>query len=321
MSTDNNCIFCDNKCNLSQTPNHHRLNTYRCSYCGEYILPKNFPLSAWSRESREPNKFKIACILNERRLKGLSGIVLSDKTDKENKVCECPQISIKAILDEFPKKASDFRNRTLLNLSRLPNHPFGVIRLNLIPNQDCLHFFMQDIQECHAFLHELASQSLIRFNEVERRPQLDVFFLTGNFWDVTENLQQTAIDSKQVFVAMCFDSSMDEYYKEGIKPAIEEAGYTPIKIDLQDFNGKICDEIIVEIKRSKFIIADFCKHRGGVYFEAGYAMGQGKPVIFTASKAELKKAHFDTRQYNHIEYDTPEDLRKKLYNRICATIV
>ena len=181
---------------------------------------------------------------------------------------------------------------------------------------------MQSPPGCKAFLRELEEEGYIRFNKTPSgNIQFHVFSRTAKFWDTIEKLQQTAVDSKRVFVAMWFDKSMDECYEEGIKPAIIEAGYEPIRIDGKDFNGKICDEIIAEINRSKFVVADFCGQRGGVYFEAGYAMGQGKPVIFTASEDELVKAHFDTRQYNHIGYDSPEGLRKKLYNRICATIV
>jgi hypothetical protein len=53
------------------------------------------------------------------------------------------------------------------------------------------------------------------------------------------------------------------------------------------------------------------------------AQGLGREVIFTVREEDVEqlKLHFDTRQYNHIVYDSPEDLHKKLYNRICATIV
>jgi hypothetical protein len=41
--------------------------------------------------------------------------------------------------------------------------------------------------------------------------------------------------------------------------------------------NKVDDEIIAEIRRSRFLVADFTcepgKVRGGVYFEAGFAMG------------------------------------------------
>jgi nucleoside 2-deoxyribosyltransferase len=186
-----------------------------------------------------------------------------------------------------------------------------------------LHFFTPEKEGCYAFLRELADQRYIRFNEVEGGPQWDVFFRTTKFWEILENLQKTEVGNKHAFVAMWFDESMNDYYKDGIKKAIEEAGYVPVRIDLQDFNEKICDEIIAEIKRTKFLIADFSKLRSGVFFEAGFAKGLGREVIFTVREADIEelKLHFDTRQYNHIVYNSPEDLRKKLYNRICATIV
>jgi len=34
----------------------------------------------------------------------------------------------------------------------------------------------------------------------------------------------------------------------------------------------------------------------------------------------VKKLHFDTRQYNHISWETPEELKEKLIARIEATI-
>jgi nucleoside 2-deoxyribosyltransferase len=150
---------------------------------------------------------------------------------------------------------------------------------------------------------------------------LDRFFRTTKFWEIEENLQKTEAGNKRAFVAMWFDSTMKDFYEKGIKPAVEEAGYTAVRVDLKEFNNKICDEIIAEIKRCKFLISDFSGQRGGVYFEAGFAKGLGRPTIFTVKKEDVKKLHFDTRQYNHIVYDSPEDLHKKLYNRICATIV
>jgi len=324
MSEDKNCFFCNTKCEVFQAPMFHDIKDYRCSYCGAYILDDK--LKHYVPNITDSSiKFRIACILNERRLKGLSGIALSNKTDKEDKIFTYPQVSVDDILDVFPKKASDFLNRTLLNLSRLPKQqPFGIIRLELTTNKDCLHFFIQDMQGCYAFLRELAEQGYIRFNKAPSGGiQYGVFFRTVRFWEAVENLQNSGINNNRAFVAMWFDKSMNDYYKDGIKKAIEDAGYVPVRIDLQDFNEKICYEIIAEIKRTKFMIADFSELRSGVFFEAGFAKGLGREVIFTIREADVEqlKLHFDTRQYNHIVYDSPEDLHKKLYNRICATIV
>ncbi len=102
--------------------------------------------------------------------------------------------------------------------------------------------------------------------------------------------------------------------------ALEDTGYSAIRIDQKEHNNKIDDEIIAEIKKSKFLVADFTGHRGGVYFEAGFAMGLKKPVIWTYRKDHLDSLHFDTRQYSHIIWETEDELYEKLLNRIQATI-
>jgi len=313
------CFFCGTECEINPVSTMHTVKEYICEYCGVYLLENCF---VDTYHPSDIDKFKIACILNERRLKGLSGIALSDKTDMKDEVLGLPQISVDDILSEFPSRAGDFLNRTLLNLSRLPKMPFDVIRLNIYDTSaDRLHLFALDKTACETIVRELVEQELIRgvYNDIDNC----TINLTAKCWKLVENLQQTRIDSKRVFVAMWFDKSMDDYYKDGFKKAVEEAGYIPARIDLKEFNNKICDELIAEIKRSKFLIADFSGLRSGVFFEAGFAKGLGREVIFTVMETDVEelKEHFDTRQYNHIVYDSPEDLRKKLYNRICATIV
>jgi hypothetical protein len=130
--------------------------------------------------------------------------------------------------------------------------------------------------------------------------------------------------SSKAFVAMWFDKSMKDTWEKGIKPAIEESGYEPVRIDQKQHSNKIDDEIIAEIRRSRFIVADFTHGdegaRGGVYYEAGFARGLNIPVIFTCREDVFEKIHFDTRQYNHIVWETPEELRQKLTARIAAEI-
>ena len=139
-----------------------------------------------------------------------------------------------------------------------------------------------------------------------------------------EEMQHTHVPSSQAFVAMWFDSSMDDAYDKGVKAAITDAGYKPRRIDEKAFSGKIDDEIIAEIRRSRFLVADFTQGetgaRGGVYYEAGFAHGLGIPVIFTCHEDAADALHFDTRQYNHILWDTSEHLREKLAKRISATL-
>ena len=90
--------------------------------------------------------------------------------------------------------------------------------------------------------------------------------------------------------------------------------------NLKEHNNDITDEIIAEIRKSRFLVADFTRQRGGVYFEAGFAKGLEIPVIFTCKEDEIDQVHFDTRQYNHILWKDPEDLYLKLKMRILATL-
>lgn len=117
-----------------------------------------------------------------------------------------------------------------------------------------------------------------------------------------------------------FNSSLEHTYEKAIKPAIQANGYKAIRIDKEHYNEKIDDQILSEIRECKFIVADFTGQRQSVYFEAGYALGQKKTVIWTCKQDDIENCHFDTRQYNHIVWGDLEEFRQNLENRITATI-
>lgn len=142
----------------------------------------------------------------------------------------------------------------------------------------------------------------------------------------------SASESNRAFVAMWFSKETQPAFDFGIVPALTELGYVPIRIDQKEHNNKIDDEIISEIRKSRFLVADFTcgiaadddQHvaiaRGGVYFEAGFAMGLGIPIIWSCREDLINHVHFDTRQYNHITWNSPDDLLNKLRNRVGAVI-
>jgi len=137
-----------------------------------------------------------------------------------------------------------------------------------------------------------------------------------------DELRRTGRDSNQAFVAMWFDVQMDDAWKEGIKPALEEdTGWKALHMGALEHNEKIDDRMIAEIRRSGLLVADLTGHRQNVYFEAGFAMGLGIPVIYTCREDEAsdEKVQFDTRQYKYISWTEPTDLRQKLRERIEAT--
>lgn len=124
------------------------------------------------------------------------------------------------------------------------------------------------------------------------------------------------------FCAMWFDSALDGAWTEAIGPAIAAAGYDARRLDRHEHNNRIDDEVIANIRKSRFLVADLTGHRGGVYFEAGFALGLGLPVIWTVREGDADSIHFDNRQYNFIRWELSEldRFRSRLQNRIQATI-
>lgn len=96
---------------------------------------------------------------------------------------------------------------------------------------------------------------------------------------------------------------MDAPYRLGMGAAIESAGYQPIRVDQKEHCNEIDNEIIAEIRRPRFLVADFtCGQvnaedkrvyvaRGGVYYEAGFAQGINMPVIWTCSADCIDYVH------------------------------
>ena len=144
--------------------------------------------------------------------------------------------------------------------------------------------------------------------------------ISAGGWQRLEDLRRRSADSEQGFVAMSFDRAMQPTYDEALAPAITAAGYQPHRVDRREFEGRIDDEIVAQIRRSRFVVADFTGHRSGVYWEAGFAAGLGLRVIFTCRKDEMERLHFDIRQYNCIDWDTRDELRDRLAIRIEAVI-
>jgi nucleoside 2-deoxyribosyltransferase len=208
-------------------------------------------------------------------------------------------------------------NRALLNVARLsPQVGFnliettvrsphgGLIQKNIIlENPSTL--FAENSNVAGWMLKTLVSQGYIESGN-------GFCILTAAGWARVEELTVRAVDSQQGFVAMWFDNAMDEIYDKGIAPAISLAGYAPYRVKGKPTDQKVDDEIMAQIRRSRFVVADFTGHRPAVYFEAGFALGRGIHVIWTCREDEVEKLSFDTRQYGHICWNNPEKLKRDL---------
>lgn len=132
-----------------------------------------------------------------------------------------------------------------------------------------------------------------------------------------DDLQKNTSRFRKVLVAMKFGDETKNL-REAIRKGICDAGYEAIFIDEVQHNDFITPELLKHIRDSKFVVADLTHKNNGAYFEEGYAMGLGKPVIQLCKKGV--KLHFDIAQKNTIMWNTEEDIPERLTNRIKATI-
>jgi hypothetical protein len=135
-----------------------------------------------------------------------------------------------------------------------------------------------------------------------------------------EALQTGPSNSAQGFVAMWFDESLRDAWTNGFDPGIRAAGFSPFRIDNKDYVGGISDEIMAEIRRSRFVVADYTGQVNGVYFEAGFALGLGLTVIPTCRAEDIGKLHFDIKHLNTLLWKSPAELAESLNRRIRAVI-
>lgn len=180
------------------------------------------------------------------------------------------------------------------------------------PEKDYPLLIARDPDEVRFLLRELAERDYIR------GPGGGPFTVMSHGWERLEEIARSGRSSNRAFVAMRFDKGTDDLYNQAIKPAIEKAGYDPLRVDKHEHVNRIDDEIIGQIKRSRFLVADFTGQRYGVYFEAGMMIGLGRTVIWMCEKNQLNDLHFDVRQFNFIDYESLLEARDRLYNRILA---
>jgi nucleoside 2-deoxyribosyltransferase len=125
-------------------------------------------------------------------------------------------------------------------------------------------------------------------------------------WEYYENLKRGSISSRKAFMAMQYgDKELDEIVTKHFRPAVKAAGFELYRLDDAPKAGLIDDRLKVEIRTSRFLIADLTHENRGAYWEAGFAQGLGKPVIYTCEKSKFdeQKTHFDTNHNTTVVWD------------------
>ena len=125
-------------------------------------------------------------------------------------------------------------------------------------------------------------------------------YITGSGWRRIDELRRAHVASRYAFFARKFvNADLDRVYAECLQPAVKQIGY-----DLRTVTQKAghIDAIIEdEIRRCRFLIADLTDGNSGAYWEAGFAEGLGKPVIYVCR--ESVETHFDTDHRQTVRWD------------------
>lgn len=125
-------------------------------------------------------------------------------------------------------------------------------------------------------------------------------FLTG--WERFEQLRASTTESRVAFMAMQFgDPELDSVVANCFAPAVRRAGFRLRKVTDEQPAGLIDDQIRVALRTCRFVVADLTHRNLGAYWEAGFAEGLSRPVIYTCKRQvfddPVTRPHFDT---NHL---------------------
>jgi hypothetical protein len=299
--SENTCPICgQGGVRIERNPTFRR-NIVICARCGKYIYDQDM------KDCYQHEKFrKVAHIFSGyTRRAWIAGQPLDLTLETFNSLLTSPA-PVQTVLDRF--------DALLVLIGRNTPAANSTVKFNL--DVDYPLIFARDRDELVALLDRVMQQGFV----VDDNADVDNYRLTMHGWERYEKLiTRPSSKPDQCFVAMWFDSQMTPAFEKGFFEGAKNAGYKAVRVDGVDTNGKIDDEIIAQIRASGLVVSDFTGNRGGVYFEAGFALGLGIPVIFTCRKDRENELHFDTRQYNHIFWETPHDLAVKLENRIKAT--
>lgn len=298
---------------------------YRCESCGEVIYPMDQEIENKVLYSDNMSKIPFHFLAGYLYEHNRDGFFIYNLDSLSNIIKQA----------SFPQKPSDCLDKICCNLYNAGNNYLRGIKTENVPLAIGYASYKLELERMFNELIRNGYVEIVQEKILGDDPKIiDYYCLTLKGLEKAESLLNTNINSKRVFIAMPFLDISDYDYKHlkirnsAIKKAATDCGFDAHTVDETQHNDDIPDRIIAEIKRSRFVIAEFTGNNHGVYYEAGYAKGLGIPVIKTCKKEWFNKKdendrkvntlHFDIEHDNLILWDSIDDLKKKLINRINA---
>lgn len=170
-------------------------------------------------------------------------------------------------------------------------------------------------------IQESGSVSGTLLIDLENVAHVSELNLTLRGWQEYKEEKAGKIRGNYGFLALKFnDPILDPLILDHVKPAIKLLGYDAF--DLRDVaEAGIIDNLMrIRIRESAFVIADLTHENAGAYWEAGYAEGLGKPVLYICERAKFdeKKTHFDTNHCTTVLWDS--EAPKEFVDSLIATL-
>lgn len=175
-----------------------------------------------------------------------------------------------------------------------------------------------DFRSSERLLEQLIDKNLVIKIGQDTRPSPIGGVLAGYVYDLTldgwsryEAERRGEVSVNRGFLAMKFGiPSHDKFADLVIKPTVRD-GIGFDLVDLRDVSraGIINNIMRTQIRDSAFVIADLTHDNHGAYWEAGYAEGLGKPVIYICerTKFDTAKTHFDTNHCTTVLWSETDD--------------
>lgn len=142
--------------------------------------------------------------------------------------------------------------------------------------------------------------------------------LTLDGWERYEAEKRGQFEGKYGFIAMQFnDPELDPFVEDVVKPAVKEGiGYDLVDMRNVTQAGVIDNIMRTQIRDAAFVIVDLTHDNPGAYWEAGYAEGLGKPVLYICEETKFEEArtHFDTNHCTTVTWsrDNADNFRQAL---------
>ncbi|MBJ6728024.1 hypothetical protein [Geomesophilobacter sediminis] len=298
-----NCPICGSVAIDSGSRGRADIYDYDCPRCGQFSITRTATKNLKSR-------------INDKTSAIFSHAVR--KMQKENYFPELDSKTVEAILENnrLPSPIEQ-ANNLILWIGDTIQAPGEYIDLNPEFHRSVIGSLNND--NYMFIVNHLKDKGILKSNNAINRVTL-----TFDGWNSFDLLQRRSSNGRKAFMAMPFGKEIIDNVFKVFKKVVKQTGFDLVKLDEKPRAGSIDDRLRVEIRTSMFLIAELTDGNHGAYWEAGFAEGLGKPVIYTCERSFFKSkgTHFDTNHLHTViwEIDKLEEAAELLKITIRATL-